>query len=83
MKRTLIRILPALLISVALIVSALILAKGMRDLAGGLYNISYSVKDAVGSAETMYQEIQDFPSFMSVDVTGSLRVDISGTVGTW
>ncbi len=53
MKKTVIRILPALVLGVSLIISALIIEKGMRDLAGGLYNISYSVKHAVGSAETM------------------------------
>ena len=83
MKKTLIRILPALVLGVSLIISALIIEKGMRDLAGGLYNISY----AVGSAETMYQEIQDFPSFMDVHVMGSLDItgflDIGGSITTY
>ena len=81
MKKTLLRILPALIIGISLIVSALIFEKGMSDLAGGLYDISYSVKDVADSAETMYQTVQDFPSYLTVDVTGSLKV--WGSIGTY
>lgn len=81
MKKILIRILPALVIGIALIVSTLIFTRGIHNLAGGLYNISYSIKNITNSTETMYQKIQDFPSFLHVDVTGSLKV--SGAIDTY
>jgi len=81
MKRTLLRILPSLVIGISLIVSALIFEKGMRDLAGGLYDISYSVRNVADSAEKTYQEIQDFPSSIDVYVRGKLQV--LGSIGTY
>jgi len=81
MKKILFRILPALMIGIAMIVSALIFERGMRDLANGLYNISHSVQEVASSAETMYQTVQDFPSFLNVDVSGSLQV--WGDIGTY
>ena len=66
-----------------MIVSALIFERGIHDLAEGLYNISHSVQGVANSAETMYQTVQDFPSYLTVKLwTGDLPVEISGSIYT-
>ena len=82
MKKTLIRILPALIIGVALVVSAVIFERGMQKIAGNLYLISRSVKDVAYSAETMYQTVQDFPSFLTVQLWNDTPLEISGSIYT-
>ena len=81
MRNAILRILPALLISVALVVSALIFERGMRSVATGLYNISHSVEKATEYSETLYQTVQDFPSRLTVEIWGNLGVD--GTIGLY
>ncbi|MBA7563086.1 hypothetical protein ES708_04739 [subsurface metagenome] len=83
MNKILIRLLPALFISIALIVSELIFENGCKHIARGLSAISYSTRDVTDS---IMRNIQDFPSYLTVGLTGSVSVggslDVTGSIIT-
>ncbi len=62
MKKLLMRLLPALCLSIALIVSAFIFENGCKQIARGLFAVSFSTQ---GATESIGKNIQDFPSRIS------------------
>lgn len=73
--KTLIRFVPALLLSMAILAAAFMFRDGCRQVA-------MSIKASVTSAAPVVSQlpVADFPSYILVDVTGALAVDVGGNI---